>query len=353
MLQLIGKILSIPFAVIWSFLMKIRRAFYNQKREKYRHHYPFPVINVGNLSMGGTGKTPHIEYLVRLLQNNYSLSILSRGYGRKTKGFYFADHTSSSTDIGDEPLQYHKKYPHLPVAVCENRAKGIEKIKQILPDTQVILLDDAYQHLRVKAGLNILLTDYNALYTDDYVVPYGDLRESVSAAKEADIIIVTKCPSVLSQLHEKTIREKLHPLPHQKLFFSYTTFLPIVPFNKKAKEQTNEIKSVVLLSAIANPQPLISYLRAQYKEFQSIIFRDHKQFSPSDMEKVKQYVERSISPHRAVIVTEKDAMRLFKKNLFPALNELPVYTIPIQVEFHQKYKQSFDNLILDYVQKNI
>lgn len=353
MLQLIGRLLCAPFAVIWSVFMRLRRDFYNRKGEKNRRHYPFPVINVGNLSLGGTGKTPHIEYLVRLLQNKYSISILSRGYGRKTTGFYFADHTSSSSDIGDEPLQYHKKYPHLPVAVCENRVEGIDRIKQTLPDTQIILLDDAYQHLKVKAGLNILLTDYNRLYTDDNVVPYGGLRESVSAAKEADIIVVTKCPSVLSQLHEKTIREKINPLPHQKLFFSYTTFLPIVPFNKKAKEQTNEIKSVVLLTAIANPQPLISYLKSQYKEFQSILFRDHKQFSPTDMEKVKQYVERSLSPHRAVIVTEKDAMRLFKKNLFPALNELPVYTIPIQVEFHQKYKQDFDNYILDYVKKNI
>ncbi|MBO4403401.1 MAG: tetraacyldisaccharide 4'-kinase, partial [Bacteroidales bacterium] len=245
MLQLIRIVLGAPFAAIWSLLMRIRRSIYNRNGGKHRCQYPFPVINVGNLSMGGTGKTPHVEYLVRLLQNRYSLAVLSRGYGRKTKGFRFADHTSNSHEIGDEPLQYHKKYPHLPVAVDENRRDGIEKIKQVLPDTQVMLLDDAFQHLRIKAGLNILLTDYNNLYTDDHVMPYGDLRESPSAAKDAEIIIVTKCPSVLSQLHEKTIKEKLNPLPHQKVFFSYTTFLPIVPFNKKAKEQTNEIKSVV------------------------------------------------------------------------------------------------------------
>ena len=353
MLQLIRIVLGAPFAAIWSLLMRIRRSIYNRNGGKHRCQYPFPVINVGNLSMGGTGKTPNVEYLVRLLQNRYSLAVLSRGYGRKTKGFRFADHTSNSHEIGDEPLQYHKKYPHLPVAVDENRRDGIEKIKQVLPDTQVMLLDDAFQHLRIKAGLNILLTDYNNLYTDDHVMPYGDLRESPSAAKDAEIIIVTKCPSVLSQLHEKTIKEKLNPLPHQKVFFSYTTFLPIVPFNKKAKEQTNEIKSVVLLTAIANPQPLISYLKTQYKEFQSILFRDHKQFSTTDLEKVKQYVQRSLSPYRAVIVTEKDAMRLFKKNLHPLLNELPIYTLPIQVEFHQKYKQDFDQYILDYVEKNL
>jgi len=308
-----------------------------------------PVINVGNLTTGGTGKTPHIEYLIEMLRDSNSLAVISRGYGRSTKGFRFADHQSDSTNIGDEPLQIHKKYPYIPVAVDENRVEGIQRICQTLPDTRIILMDDAYQYLSMKAGLNILLTEYNRLYTDDHVFPWGDLRESKAAAVEADAIVITKCPSVLSKLHERNIIRKIKAKPNQKIFFSYMKFLPIVPFNQAAKLQDFELKSVVLLTAIANPQPLISYLKSHYKEFQMLTFRDHHPFSKEDIRKTKQYLNRSLSPYKAVIVTEKDAMRLYSKDLSRYLKDIPIYTLPIKVEFHHPYKESFHQFILNYV----
>lgn len=314
--------------------------------------YPFPVINVGNLTVGGSGKTPHIEYLIELLRDEHVLAVISRGYGRATKGFRFADHQSNSQTIGDEPLQIHRKYPSIPVAVDENRVEGIAHIRRTLPETEIILMDDAYQYLQLKAGLNILLTEYSRLYTDDRVFPWGNLRESVRAASEADAIIVTKGPSVLSRMHERSIIRKIKPQAHQQIFFSHMRFLPIVPFNQAARQQTFELKSVVLLTAIANPQPLISYLKERHTEFQQLTFRDHHNFTPEDIRKAKQYLGRSISPYKAVIVTEKDAMRLDNDKLRPLLKDMPVYTLPIKVEFYHKYKEAFHQFIRNYVEKD-
>lgn len=351
-LRLLRNTFGVIVAAVWLVLMRIRRHYYNRDGGRHRVRFKMPVINIGNLSTGGTGKTPHIEYLIEMLRNDHTLAVLSRGYGRSTKGFYFADHQSDSTIIGDEPLQIHKKYPLIPVAVDENRVEGIRRICNTLPETNLILMDDAFQYLNMKAGLNILLTEYNRLYPDDHVFPWGDLREPITAAKEADAIIITKCPSVLSRMHERNIIRKIKSKPYQKIFFSYMKFLPIVPFNQAAKQQDFELKSVVLVTAIANPQPLISYLKTQYKEFQMLTFRDHHPFSKEDISKARHYLNRSLSPYKAVIVTEKDAMRLYNKDLTPFLTDIPIYTLPIRVEFHSPYKDSFHQFILDYVAAN-
>lgn len=332
--------------------MRIWRAYHNREGGSHRIRYRFPTINVGNLSTGGTGKTPHIEYLVNLLKDNCKLAILSRGYGRKTEGFLFADHASDSRTIGDEPMQFHTKFPCIPVAVDKDRVHGIRHIRKSLPDTDVILLDDAYQYLQIRAGLNILLTEYNRLYTDDHVLPWGNLREPVSAASEADAIIVTKCPSVLSPIHEHTILKKINARPDQPVFFSYMNFLPIEPITAKAREQQPGIKSVVLMTAIANPQPLVSYLKANYKEFQMLTFRDHHPFTREDLQKARHLLNRSLSPNRAIIVTEKDAMRLFNDELADIRDSLPIYTLPIKVEFHDRYKEPFHQFILNHVKKH-
>lgn len=331
--------------------MRIWRAYYNREGESHRIRYRFPTINVGNLSTGGTGKTPHIEYLVNLLKDEYQLAILSRGYGRSTKGFLFADHQSDSRTIGDEPMQFHTKFPYIPVAVDKDRVHGIRHIRKSLPDTKIVLLDDAYQYLKIRAGLNILLTEYNRLYTDDHVFPWGDLREPVAAAAEADAIIVTKCPSVLSPIHEHTILRKINARADQPVFFSYTSFLPIEPLTPAARQQDIPVKSVVLMTAIANPQPLISYLKGNYKEFQMLTFRDHHPFTREDLLKAKHLLNRSLSPYRAIIVTEKDAMRLFNDELADIRDSLPIYSLPIKVEFHTRYKEPFHQFILDYVKK--
>lgn len=351
-MQFLRNTLGVIFAGLWTVFMRIRRAFYNRKGGMYRVRHPFPVINVGNLTVGGTGKTPHIEYLIRLLQDSHTLAVISRGYGRSTKGFYFADHQSDSSTIGDEPMQIHQKFPSIPVAVSENRVDGIAYIRRTLPETEVILMDDAYQYLQMKAGLNILLTEYSRLYTEDHVFPWGNLREDIQAADEADAIIVTKCPSVLSRMHERSIIKKIQPKAHQQIFFSHMSFLPIAPFNQAARQLPFELKSVVLMTAIANPQPLINYLKEQYKEFQMLTFRDHHNFTPEDIRKMKKYLDRSLSPYKAVIVTEKDAMRLHDKKLSPLLKDTPIFTLPIKVEFYHKYKEAFHQFILNYVEKH-
>lgn len=351
LLRFFRNTLGAFFSVIWAFFMRIWRAYYNREGGSHRTRYRFPTLNVGNLSTGGTGKTPHIEYLVNLLKDDCRLAILSRGYGRETKGFLFADSQSNSRTIGDEPMQFHTKFPYIPVAVDKNRIRGIRHIRKSLPETSIILLDDAYQYLDIRAGLNILLTEYNRLYTDDHVLPWGNLREPASAASEADAIIVTKCPSVLSPIHEHTILKKLNARPDQPVFFSYMNFLPIEPITPVAKMQNPGIKSVVLMTAIANPQPLISYLKANYKEFQMLTFRDHHPFTKEDLQKARQLLNRSLSPYRAIIVTEKDAMRLINDDLAEIRDSLPIYTLPIKVEFHSKYREPFHQFISDHVKK--
>lgn len=351
-MRFIRNTLGVVFSVIWAFFMRIWRSYYNRKGESHRTRFRFPTINVGNLSTGGTGKTPHIEYLVNLLKNEYKLAILSRGYGRKTKGFLFADSQSDSRTIGDEPMQFHTKFPWIPVAVDKNRINGIRHIRKSLPDTEIVLLDDAYQYLNMRAGINILLTEYNRLYTDDHVFPWGDLREPASAASEADAIIVTKCPSVLSPIHENTILKKLNARPDQAVFFSYMSFLPIEPITEMAKRQAPGIKSVVLMTAIANPQPLISFLKANYKEFQMLTFRDHHPFTVEDLQKARHLLNRSLSPYRAIVVTEKDAMRLFNAELDEIRESLPIFTLPIKVEFNSKYKEPFHQFLQNYVKKH-
>lgn len=350
-MRFLRNTLGVVFSVIWAFFMRIWRAYYNRDNGSHRTRFRFPTINVGNLSTGGTGKTPHIEYLVRMLKEDYNIAILSRGYGRKTKGFHFADHQSNNTSIGDEPMQFYTKFPYIPVAVDKNRINGLRYIRKSLPDTKIVLLDDAYQYLNLRAGLNILLTEYNRLYTDDHVLPWGNLREPAAAASEADAIVVTKCPSVLSPIHEHTILHKLNARPDQAVFFSYMNFLPLEPITSLAKEQQFGIKSVVLMTAIANPQPLISYLKSNYTEFQILTFRDHHPFTAGDLQKARHMLNRSLSPYRAIIVTEKDAMRLYNDELAEIRDELPIYTLPIKVEFHSKYKESFHQFILDHVKK--
>ncbi|HOF16452.1 MAG TPA: tetraacyldisaccharide 4'-kinase [Bacteroidales bacterium] len=344
------KIFFYPISMLWSLLMTIRRKFYNSNGGKRRVTFQKPIICVGNLCMGGSGKTPHTEYLIRLLSSKYQLAILSRGYKRKTNGFMFADSFSSSTSIGDEPYLYYKKYTSLAVAVSENRVEGVRKIYEKLPEVDVIVLDDAYQHLRLKAGLNILLTDYYNLYADDYVFPSGNLRESVAAAKEADIIIITKSPSVISPIDERITLDKLKPLPHQQVFFSFIRYGNLVPFTTLAKMQIEEPKSVVVFTGIYNPYPLIQYFKEKYKDIQIYTCRDHHQYTKKDMMELQYLLSRCISPHKTVITTEKDAVRLLEDSIKELAFSMPIHYIPIAVDFHEKYKENFDNKIKEYVE---
>lgn len=344
------KVFFYPISMIWSLITSIRRKYYNQEGKKRRVVFQKPVICVGNLCMGGAGKTPHTEYLIRLLSNTFQVAVLSRGYGRVTKKFLFADSLSSSLTIGDEPFLYYKKYPSIAVSVCENRVHGIRTILEKLPEIEVVLLDDAYQHLLVKAGLNILLTDYYHLYADDYVFPSGNLRESTQAAKEADIIVVTKSPLIISPLEERIILDKIKPLPHQQLIFSYIRYCKLEPLTTLAKMQIEDPKSIVVVTGIHNSYPLIAYLREKYKDIQTYTCKDHHKYTASDINEIKRLLSRSISPHKAVITTEKDAVRFLEPHIKELVYDMPVYYMPIAVDVHSKYKCDFDKKILDYVE---
>jgi tetraacyldisaccharide 4'-kinase len=345
------KFLLFPFASFWEMFMRIRRDFYDNGR---RVTCEKPAICVGNLCMGGSGKTPHVEYLINLLKKNHlNVAILSRGYGRKTKGFRFIDDSSSSKDVGDEPLLFYKKHENIVVAVCKNRIEGMNKIMEKFPETDVFFLYYAYQYMPLRSGLSILLSDYYNRYVDDFVVPVGNLREGRSAAKDADIIVITKSPKIIPSMEEKIILDKIHPLPHQKVYSSYIEFEDIKPLTSKAKELPfNMIKSVIAVCGIANPYPFLEYVNSRFYEKQHLIFSDHHHFTERDIEKIRKYFNRSVQKNCAVITTEKDAMRLLDSEFEKEIEALPIFYVPIVVKFHRKYREEFEERILQYVRKN-
>ena len=309
-----------------------------------------PVICVGNLSMGGTGKTPHVEYLVRLLSGKFDTATLSRGYKRKTRGFVLAGSSSSSRDIGDEPRQYKFKFPNLTVAVCEERCKGAQKIIELKPATEVIILDDAFQHRSLKAGLYVMLTDYNNLFTRDHVVPSGTLREFRCGARRADVIVVTKCPETLSGSERKKITEEINPADNQQVFFSYITYGSLVPLNNaEVEENIHNFDTALLFSGIANTRPLNQYLINNKYSVHTLHFSDHHQFSSQDLINIRTTFNNIAKKNSVIITTEKDAMRIDTPEQQAILKNLPVYYLPIYVEFFPSDKEMFNKIILNYV----
>jgi len=312
--------------------------------------YSFPVITIGNLNVGGTGKTPHTEFVVKLLRENHRLATLSRGYGRKTKGFKIADSADNAKTVGDEPFQLFNKFDDVIVAVDEKRVRGIEKLRKLPSPPNIIVLDDAFQHRYVKAGLNILLTDYSNLYINDLPLPSGRLREPKRAAKRADIIVVTKSPSVLSPLEIRRITSTLKPLDYQKVFFSFIAYEKLKPLNQVAKElqlKRSHLKtySVTLVTAIANPKPLELYLKRYTKDIDTINFKDHHQFQDKDYTRMIESTSKSLSPNKAIILTEKDAVKFDVSKL----GSIPVFSIPIIIKFHELQKESFSEEIKEHV----
>ena len=338
------RLLLFPIAAIWSSIMQIRRKFYTAER---RIDSKIPTICVGNLCMGGSGKTPHVDYLINLLKGQYKTAVLSRGYGRKTKGFLFVNSNSTSQEVGDEPLLLYKKNSSTVVAVCKNRVEGMRKISEKMPDIDVVILDDAYQYLKLKYGLSIILTDYYSSYPKDYVFPAGNLREGQAAAAEADIIVVTKSPKVVPKLDEQLFLNKIKPLPHQKVYFSYIEYGELQPLTAAAQAIDLEtIRSVVSLSGIANPHLFLEYINNKYGEKEHLTFSDHHNFTKRDIEKMINSYNRAIMRNRAIITTEKDAMRLMTGDLWQLIAHLPIFSIPIEVKFHDKYRKDFEEQII-------
>ena len=293
--------------------------------------FDLPTISVGNLTVGGTGKTPHIEYLIRVLKPEFYIATLSRGYGRKSSGYILSDTQSTAKDIGDEPLQFKKKFSGLRVAVDGDRVRGIKNLLTEFPSLQSILLDDAFQHRAVKPGLNIVLTDFSKLYLNDFVVPTGSLREFRSGICRAHIIVVTKCPEILLPIERKRLLSEIAPLPHQKVYFSYIKYGDFIPVsgdgtNPLAKEYYFERNfSVVLLTGIANTRPLEYYLKDKVKNIVPIKFADHHHFTKSDIEGIQKIFNNIASSNKMILTTEKDAMRLKSVEYAAAIKNLPLF----------------------------
>ncbi|MCF6280325.1 MAG: tetraacyldisaccharide 4'-kinase [Flavobacteriaceae bacterium] len=338
----IRKILY-PLSVLYGEITKIRNKMYDKGVLKSTQ-FEVPVIVVGNLSVGGTGKTPQIEYLIRLLKKDYKIAVLSRGYKRKSKGFLIADVSSDAQQIGDEPFQYYQKFENIIVAVDADRVNGINQLKGLENSPEIILLDDAFQHRKVDAGFNILLTPYNDLYVDDTMLPTGNLRERVEGAERAQIIIVTKCPKELSEEKQFEVASKLNPTLYQTVFFSTIDYSTVVK-DKKEEISLENLKEyqVVLVTGIANPMPLKKYLESKNIQFEHLKYPDHYEFSGKDIHKIKSIFDKISSNKKMILTTEKDFVRLD--------NLLNSKFLEIKTAFIN-HGQDFDKKIINYVEQS-
>lgn len=335
-MNFVRKILF-PFVPIYYLVSWLRNLCYDLGIFKSKS-YDFPIICVGNLSAGGTGKTPMIEYLIRLLKNNYKIATLSRGYKRITKGFYIADVNSSAVKIGDEPFQFYQKFRDIIVSVDSNRRNGIAQLRKLQNAPNIILLDDAFQHRKVNAGLNILLTTYNRLYVDDFVLPTGNLRESKVGAKRADIIIVTKCPIDLDENDKQKIITKLKPFSTQEVFFSTIKYSETVYSSKTSKPLLDlKHKKFTLVTGIADPKPILNLLNSSGYNYEHLNFKDHHSFTKNEL--------KLLNTKSFILTTEKDYMRLKGK-----IDAERLFYLPIEMEILGNEK--FDNLINKFTNIN-
>ncbi len=355
------RLLLLPFSLLYGLVVAIRNWLYDSGFFK-SYKFKLPVISVGNLAVGGAGKTPMTEYLVRLLMDSYKIATLSRGYGRSTKGYYVAGisqthhspltthHSPLATQIGDEPAQFKYKFPAITVAVCEDRVTGI---KNLAPNHDVILLDDAYQHRAVEPGLSILLFDYQQLLKQQFLLPAGNLREPVSGKWRAQAIVITKCPADTGKIEAAIVVDKIQPLPYQQLFFSAigyqqlqtVTGAPVPHFIDKET-------TVFLLTGIANPAPLVWHLNTLTLNIHHHKYPDHHPFTLKNISKLAAEFEADLSSQKIIITTEKDAQRLAAFMQMPPLKGLPVFVIPVEVYFLNDDRERFNLIITDYVSKH-
>lgn len=342
------RFLLIPISLLYHIVLTIRHKLYDWRILKTTQ-FDKPVICVGNLNLGGTGKTPHTEYLINLLKDDYHVATLSLGYGRKTRGFRMAEPASTYEDLGDEPLQYYKKHPGIQVAVDKDRVEGAHLLWE--QGAEVVLLDDAFQHRNIKAGLSILLTEYQHLYCNDFLFPAGNLRDVRSVAKRADIIVVSKSPESLATEEKQTIINKLKPTEKQQVFFSYLEYAPLQPLNEKAKTVTVEnTDSVLAFCGIADPEPFKKALERQYKTVVVLPFADHHTYTESDIKVVLKCFESLEGEKKIIVTTEKDAARLANSPYLCQFDGAPLYDLPVNVRFHEEEK--FNEEILRYVRQN-
>lgn len=349
-----SNILLLPLSFLYGLLIYLRNLLYDLK---ILPTYDIPVhsICIGNLVLGGAGKTPLTEYIIKILiENGFKPVLLSRGYGRKTKGFLESSSKSNADEIGDEPLQIFKKF-QIKVFVSENRKKGIEEILKRYPDTQIILLDDAFQHRKVNCGLNIVVNEYKNPFHQNYFLPYGSLRDSVRSLSRSDIIVVSKTPEKTTPVELRTYSKDIRLMAYQELFFSYIHYMPLYALNDTEKKIFTEkylnVYTVVFVTGIANPKPAVTYLKEFAATLHHFPFPDHHRFVPEEWEDIRRFFEKIENPNKIIVVTEKDSVRLHNQDLKLYSEKLPIFVLPMEIHFNGREKL-FDQKILDYARRN-
>lgn len=340
------RVLLLPFALLYGIIIIIRNFLYD-KNILRSSEFNFPLICVGNLSVGGTGKSPMVEYLIQLLRPHFKVATVSRGYKRKTKGYVLAKDNTTALEIGDEPMQFHINFPDISVAVGEERIVAIPQLLHDKPETQAIILDDAFQHREVRPGFNILLTQCDDLFTKDFFLPTGDLRDQRASYKRADVIVVTKCPAGLTENEKQQTIDDINLLEHQKIFF--TTIEYGVPYhisNHSFRKITHE-DEVLLVCGIANPKPLKDYIFDNAATYYQMDYSDHHIFRIDDLKDIRKKYENMNTEKKMIITTEKDAVRLIK--FTEELRDMDLYVLPIRHKFLFNAGREFDEMVINFI----
>lgn len=343
------QLILLPFSFLYGFVTDFRNYCFDKGLWK-EFSFDMPIINVGNLTVGGTGKTPHVEYLIRLLANKFSIATLSRGYGRGTKGFLLADSKANAHTIGDEPYQFYQKFKDkINVAVGENRVEAVAKIISQKPNVNVIILDDAFQHRAIKPSFNMMLMDFSRPIFDDFVFPAGRLRERRHGAKRADIVIITKCPDDFSVDKQLSLTHHLQPYLQKTTPIFFTKIMYGKPLNCRLEEENIALEKVILLSGIANPKPFEAYAKRTFNVINHLIFKDHHDFKEQDL---REMIAQNEFEGTAILMTEKDMVKFKPLLNHPLLKGITLYYLPIEIDFlSTEMKANFDELIFERVKK--
>jgi tetraacyldisaccharide 4'-kinase len=348
------RLLLYPFSLIYGFIVSFRNTLFNLKILKSKY-FNFPVISIGNITVGGTGKTPHVEYLTRMLQKEFKVSVLSRGYKRKSKGMHIASHNPLTSEIGDEPAQIKYKFPDIEVAVNANRVNGVEVL--IERGNDLVILDDAFQHRYITPGLSILLVDFNRRIDNSYLLPFGNLRENASEIRRADIIIISKTPLDIKPIDRRVIIEQLKPLPYQELFFTglkYGQITSVYDNNLLIPEDfylNHEIYTILVVTGIAYSRPFIDYMRGFSADIIQLEFPDHSSYTKVRLNKIVSAFSEIRNENKIILTTEKDAVKLRELTEINIILTQNMYFIPVEVVLIDK-EMEFSNKIIDYVRKN-
>ncbi len=341
------RMLLLPFSLIYGLIVIFRNWMFDRKIFRSAT-FNLPIVCVGNLTVGGTGKSPMVEFMIEKMKQSFRIAILSRGYKRKTRGYALASPQSTALEIGDEPMQFFNKFPDVTVAVGEERVFAIPQLLHDKPDTQVIILDDAFQHRSVTAGLNIILSEYNNLYTRDWFLPTGDLRDQPGSARRADMIVITKCPPDLSLAEKNRVISEIKPAADQQVFFTTIAYGKAYHVITRETSHITSSTEVLLVTGIANPGPLKKYLEENFNGYDELAYSDHHIFTIDDLKNILKRFNQNPSPHKIILTTEKDAVRLQKFS--QQLQELPVYVLPIQPVFLFYGENQFTELITTFIQ---